>query len=192
MNPYVAQYVAPYWGTRARRITAIVIAAQFAFFAALLAVMFYQRSVTADWPVPFHFPSMLMSASLTLFALCASVTVAVGAAQSHKADREPAVRWVAIAISCWFVFLFLEIVEWVRLIWLEKQGIDTPFGSTFLMLTGTHWIAATACVGWFAYGAADVGKRDLLAAALYSHFLNAWWLVLWVSLYVFNATLTEF
>jgi heme/copper-type cytochrome/quinol oxidase subunit 3 len=185
-------YIAPYFATRPRRITAIVIVANFVFFAALLAAMFYLRSAAADWPVPFHFPSMLMSASLTLFALCASVTAAVGAAQSHNADREPAVRWVAIAISCWFVFLFLEIVEWVRLIWLEKLGIDTPFGGTFIALTGTHWVCAIACVGWLAWGAADVGKRDVLAAALYSHFLNAWWLVLWVSLYVFNANLTEF
>jgi heme/copper-type cytochrome/quinol oxidase subunit 3 len=154
--------------------------------------MFYQRSASTDWPVPFHFPSMLMSTSLLLFGLCASVTVAIAAAQAHKPDREPAVRWMAISISCWFVFLFLEIVEWVRLIWLEKLGLDTPFGSTFILLTGTHWICATLLVGWLAWGANNVAKRDILAAALYSHFLNAWWFVLWVSLYVFNADLAEF
>ena len=38
------RYIAPYFATRARRITAIVIVANFAFFAALLGVMFYQRS----------------------------------------------------------------------------------------------------------------------------------------------------
>jgi len=186
------RYILPYFATRARRLTVVVIAAHLAFFGALLAAMFYQRSISTDWPVPFHFPSMLMSASLTLFALCASITMAVGAAQAHKEDREPTVRWTAIAISCWFVFLFLEIVEWVRLIWLEKLGPETAFGATFLALTGAHWIAATACVGWFAWCAVDVGKRDLLAAALYSHFLNLWWIVLWISLYVFNADLSEF
>lgn len=186
------RYVAPYFATRTRRITAIVIVANFAFFAALLAVMFYQKSVSADWPVAFHFPSLLMALSLTLFALCSSVTFAIGAGQAHQEDKEPAVRWIAISIATWFVFLFLEIVEWVRLVWLEKLGLDTPFGSTYLMLMVTHWLCATACVGWFAWGAADVGRRDLLAAALYSHFLNAWWIILFISLYIFNADLAGF
>lgn len=188
----MTKYIAPYFGTRARRVTAAACLAHLAFFGALLVAMFYQRSAASDWPVPFHFPSLLMSSSLVMFGLCASVTFAIGASQADKEDREPAVRWIAIAISSWFVFLFLEIVEWVRLVWLEKLGFDTQFGSTFLMLTGTHWIAATACLGWFAYCAVDVGKRDLLAAALYSHFLNLWWIVLWITLYVFNADMTEF
>ena len=126
------RYIAPYFATRTCRVTAIVIVANFAFFAALLA------------------------------------------------------------ISSWFVFLFLEIVEWVRLIWLERLGFDTPFGGTFLMLAGTHWIAATGCVGWFAWGAVDVAKRDLFAAALYSHFLNFWWIILWITLYLSNGDLAGF
>jgi heme/copper-type cytochrome/quinol oxidase subunit 3 len=186
------RYIAPYFATRTCRVTAIVIVANFAFFAALLGVMFYQRSVATVWPVAFHFPSLLMSTSLVMFGLCASITFAIGASQAHKEDREPAVRWIAVAISSWFVFLFLEIVEWVRLIWLERLGFDTPFGGTFLMLAGTHWIAATGCVGWFAWGAVDVAKRDLFAAALYSHFLNFWWIILWITLYLSNGDLAGF
>jgi heme/copper-type cytochrome/quinol oxidase subunit 3 len=34
----------------------------------------------------------------------------------------------------------------------------------------------------------DVRKRDALAAAMYSHFLNLWWLVLVVTLYLMNFT----
>ncbi len=186
------RYIAPYFATHARRITAIVIVANFAFFAALLGVMFYQRSAARDWPVPFHFPSLLMSTTLVMLALCASITFAVGASQADQKDREPAVRWIAVAISSWFIFLFLEIVEWVRLIWLERLGPDTQFGGTFLVLTGSHWILATGCVGWFAWCAADVGKRDLLAAALYSYFLNFWWIVLWITLYLANSDLAGF
>ncbi|HXJ38499.1 MAG TPA: hypothetical protein VNH18_04420, partial [Bryobacteraceae bacterium] len=174
MNGLVAQYLRSYLATRARRITAIVIAANFAFFAALLAVMLYQRSAAPYWPMPFHFPSLLMSSGLLLFALCASVTVAVAATQVEDSDREVPVRWIAIAISCWFVFLFLEIVEWVRLIWLEHLGPETAYGGTYFMLTGSHFIAATACLGWFAWVAVDVRNRDILAAALYSHFLVFW------------------
>ena len=56
-------------------------------------------------------------------------------------------------------------------------------------LTGTHWLAASACVCWFTYVADDVRRRDVLAAALYSHFLNIWWIVLVFCLYFSNANL---
>jgi heme/copper-type cytochrome/quinol oxidase subunit 3 len=74
------------------------------------------------------------------------------------------------------------------LVFLVHLGPDTSFGSTYLLLTGTHWLAAALCVGWFTYVVADVRKRDALAAAMYSHFLNLWWLVLVVTLYLMNFT----
>jgi heme/copper-type cytochrome/quinol oxidase subunit 3 len=181
-------YLETYLETRQRRLTALFIVANFAFFAALLAVMFYLRSVSVEWPTPFHFASLLMVSALTMFSLCASVTAAIGAhAARIEPTTEPAVRWIAIAISCWFVFLFLEIVEWVRLVYMERLGPHTLFGGTYLMLTCTHWVAATGCLGWFCYVAADVKKRDILAAALYSHFLNVWWIILVITVYFFNA-----
>jgi len=115
--------------------------------------------------------------------------MAIGAHAAKINETEPAVRWIAIAISCWFVFLFLEIVEWVRLVYLEGLGPDTSFGSTFLLLTGTHWVAAALCIGWFTYAAVDVRRRDVLAPAMYSHFLNFWWIVLVFALYFTNADL---
>ncbi|MDQ1473383.1 MAG: cytochrome c oxidase subunit [Bryobacterales bacterium] len=181
-------YLETYLETRQRRLTALFIVANLAFFATLLAVMFYLRSVSVEWPTPFHFASLLMVSALTMFSLCASVTAAIGAhAARIEPTTEPAVRWIAIAISCWFVFLFLEIVEWVRLVYMERLGPHTLFGGTYLMLTCTHWVAATGCLGWFCYVAADVKKRDILAAALYSHFLNVWWIILVITVYFFNA-----
>jgi cytochrome aa3-600 menaquinol oxidase subunit 3 len=181
--------VAEYFGNPIRRRTARWVLINFAFFAAMLAVMFRQRWLAEEWPTPFHFPSLLMAGAMTMFALCASVTVTIGAAASKLEDTEPAVRWIAIAIVSWLVFLFLEIVEWVRLVYLELLGPDTSFGWTFLMLTGTHWLAAALCCGWFTRVAINVRKHDTLAPALYSHFLNLWWLVLVISLYLVNADL---
>jgi cytochrome aa3-600 menaquinol oxidase subunit III len=182
------ELIGEYYGTRTRRVTGVFIAGNFAFFAALLGAMFYLRWASDEWPAPFHFASLLMVSAMTMFALCASATVAVGAHAAKFDDREPAVRWIAIAITSWIVFLFLEIVEWVRLVFMEHLGPDTSFGSTFLLLTGTHFLAASLCIGWFTYVVVDVKKRDVLAAAMYSHFLNLWWLVLVVTLYFMNFT----
>jgi cytochrome aa3-600 menaquinol oxidase subunit 3 len=183
--------IAEYFGTPTRRATAWLIVANFVVFAAMLAVMFYQRWLSEEWPVPFHFPSLLMAGAMTMFALCGSVTMAVGASAAKLEDTEPAVRWIAIAISSWLVFLFLEIVEWVRIIYLERLGPDTSFGWTYFMLMGSHALAAALCTGWFTRVASNVRKHDAYAAALYSHFLNLWWLVLVVAIYLVNSDLQD-
>lgn len=185
VNRILQEHVA----TRTRRAALMVVAANFVFFAALLAVMFYLRATAADWPAPFHFASLLMVGAMTMFSLCGSVTIAIGARAVALYEIEPAVRWVAIAIASWITFLFLEIVEWVRLIYLVGYGPHTVFGATYLALTGTHWLAVSGCVCWMTFVAVDVRRRDVLAAALYSHFLNFWWLVLLFCLYLPNANL---
>ena len=183
------EYISQYFATPVRRGTLLIIAANAAFFTALLAVMFYLRWASEEWPTPFHFASLLMVAALTMFSLCGSVTVEVGAKAALLEDREPAVRWIAVAIASWLTFLFLEIVEWVRLVYLVQLGPDTAFGGTYLALTGAHWLACTACVCWMTYVANDTRKRDVVAVAMYSHFLNAWWILLVFTLYLTNANL---
>jgi cytochrome aa3-600 menaquinol oxidase subunit 3 len=185
----MTESITEYFATPVRRRAGVLVIVNLGLFAAMLAVMFWQRWLSEEWPAPFHFPSLLMAGAMSMFALCGSVTVAVGASAAKLEDKEPAVRWIAIAITCWLVFLFLEIVEWVRLIYLERLGLDTSFGWTFLMLTGSHWLAAALCAGWFTRVATNVRRHDALAAALYSHFLSLWWLVLVVTLYLVNADL---
>src|SRR5579871_3577953 len=103
--------IAQYFDTRTRRRTAYFVLGNLAIFLALLGMMFYYRWVSEQWPTPFHFPSLLMAGALTMFALCGSVTMAIGAEAAKLPTTEAAVRWIAIAISSWLVFLFLEIVE---------------------------------------------------------------------------------
>jgi heme/copper-type cytochrome/quinol oxidase subunit 3 len=186
MPPAIHARIAEYAATPARRRTLALIAVNFAFFAALLAVMFYVRIKSSDWPVPFEFGSLLMVFAMGMSAICASITMAVGAHSASQGKADEAVRWIAIAISSWLVFLFLEIVEWVRMVFLVELGPKTPFGGTFLLLTGAHWLAVIACTVWFTIAVSDVRRRDILAAALYSHFLAIWWIVLVIVLYLPN------
>ena len=183
----LSTHIAEYGATPARRRTLVVIAVNFVVFAALLAVMFYVRARhSADWPVPFEFGSLLMAFAMTLSALCASATMIVAAHSAAAGKSEEAVRWVAIAISSWLVFPFLECLEWVRMVYLLDLGPKTPFGGTYLALTGAHCLAVVACTVWFTFVIADVRRRDILAAALYSHFLVLWWIVLVILVYLPN------
>jgi heme/copper-type cytochrome/quinol oxidase subunit 3 len=184
-------YIAEYFATRTRRGALWIIAVHTAFFAALLAVMFYLRWASEAWPTPFHFASLIMVAALTMFAVSGSATLEMASRAMRLDDQEPAVRWVAVGIASWLTFLFLEIVEWVRLVYLVGLGPDTAFGGTYLALTGAHWLAACACVCWMTYVANDTRRRDIVAVAMYSHFLNLLWVVLVFTLYLPNATLGE-
>jgi len=183
------EYLADYYATPARRGTLWVIAAHTAFFAALLAVMFYLRWASEAWPSPFHFASLIMVAALTMFALSGSVTMEIATRAAELKDQEPAVRWIAVGIATWLTFLFLEIVEWVRLVYLVGLGPKTAFGGTFLALTGAHWLAVCACVSWMTVVASNTRRRDVLAVTIYCHFLNALWIVLVFTLYFTNANL---
>lgn len=185
------EHLAAYHATKTRRTAIWIVAAHCAFFAALLAVMFYLRSASEEWPKPFHFASLIMVLALTLFAVSGSATLEMASRAVRLDDPEPAVRWVAVGIASWLTFLFLEVVEWVRLVYLVRLGPDTAFGGSFLALTGAHWVAVCACVSWMTVVASNVRRRDIVAVAIYSHFLNLLWVVLVFTLYLTNATLGE-
>ncbi|HYA17088.1 MAG TPA: hypothetical protein VEF06_06460 [Bryobacteraceae bacterium] len=185
----IREIISPYYGTRARRHTLVAIAAQGAFFAALLAVLFYLRWAAEAWPHPFHFASLIMVFGLTMFAMSSSVTLEISVRAAQLPDPVPAIRWMAISAVTWLTFLFLEVVEWVRLVFLERLDWSTSFGATYLSLTVTHWLFALGCVCWIIYVANDIKKRDVVAVALFCHFLNLVWIVLLFSLYLSSATL---
>ncbi len=187
MPPQIAEYGA----TSARRRTLWFTAANLLVFLFLLSAMFYVRSGAAIWPSPFQFGSLLMVFAMAAGGLCGSVTIVVAARSAAQGKIEEAVRWVAIAIVSWVVFLFLEAVEWANLFYLVDIGPRTKFGATYLALTGSHWVCVIVCVIWFTLVVSDVRRRDALAAAIYSHFLAVWWLVLVAAIYLPNSNPLE-
>jgi cytochrome aa3-600 menaquinol oxidase subunit 3 len=187
----IRSHLAEYYATPARRGALWVVVAHTAFFAALLAVMFYLRWESEAWPSPFHFASLIMVAFLTLLGIASSAVLEMAIRAARMNDQEPAVRWIAVGVACWLTFLFLEVVEWVRLIYLVQLGPGTAFGATHLALTGAHWLAVVACVCWMTFVANDTRKRDIVAVAIYSHFLNVLWIVLVFTQYFTNLTLGE-
>lgn len=140
--------------------------------------MFHVRDTASNWPIPFEFGSLLIVFAMAGGGVCGSITMAIADNCARKGEAEESVRWVAIAISAWLTFIVLEAVEWVNMVYLVELGPRTPFGMTYLAITGAHLLGIIVCVGWFSFCLTNVRKHDLLASALYSHFLAIWWIVI--------------
>lgn len=173
--------------TRTQRATLILICADFAMFAAFYAAYIYLRHLTPVWPTAFHFPSALMAVAMTMFLLAGSFLAAVAARQ---ADDAIAVRCLAAAVVTWLSFLFVEAVEWVRLI--VEEGVtfrSNPwhvpiFGASFFLLSGFHVLHVIVGIVYLTVVAARVRRYDVGACALYIHFVNILWLILFPTLYL--------
>jgi heme/copper-type cytochrome/quinol oxidase subunit 3 len=105
--------ISDYAATPARRRTLIAIAINSLLFAALMVWMFRVRATSPEWPIPFQFGSFLIVFAMAGGGICGSITMAIADNRARNEEAEESVRWIAIAISAWLTFIFLEAVEWV-------------------------------------------------------------------------------
>lgn len=183
--------LARYTATRARRTSLMIGAAGLMVFIALFVVHFYLRAAAEEWPKAFSFPSLVLALALTSFAISSSVTCEIGAHALAQGDHLPAIRWLAISIVTWGTFAFVGIVEWVRVVFMLNLDWHTSFGASYLSIVITHWFGVCACALWLAIVAAKIKEHDILAVALFSHFLNLVWLATLVLIYFPNTNLIE-
>jgi heme/copper-type cytochrome/quinol oxidase subunit 3 len=174
--------------TRVRRLFLLVLAIDLVVFLALFATYIYLRVHAPFWPKAFHFPSGLMTASMTLFALAASFVMVVALHFHEKQDWLLASRMVALAIACWFTYGVLAAMEWLRLIivdhvWLSGNPWGLPqFGQTYFSLTAFQFLHVFAGTFYLALVASRIRRHDLAMTAMFVHFTNAMWLVLFPAL----------
>ncbi|MEO7143556.1 MAG: cytochrome c oxidase subunit 3 [Bryobacteraceae bacterium] len=173
--------------TRTQQAVLIFICADFVMFASFYAAYIYLRHLTPVWPTAFHFPSGLMGVAMTMFLLAGSVLAAVAARQK---DEVVIVRCLAAAVVVWLSFIFVEAVEWVRLI--MEEGVtfrsnpwNVPvFGASFYLMSGFHVLHVIAGIVYLTVVAVRIRKYDVGACALYVHFVNVMWLILFPTIYL--------
>jgi cytochrome c oxidase subunit 3 len=162
------------------------------FLAAIVGYLVVRLKAT-DWPPPGmpRLPSGLWLATVTLLAGSATID------QAHRAIRrgEPALstRWLAVTTALAFVFLSVQSWNWWGLIRLHLTAASNLYAFTFFMLTGLHAahvvggvvlllvVLARSFQGRYGSGA----YSGVSYAAMYWHFLDAIWLLLFAVLVVF-------
>ena len=169
----------------------VFIVSETMLFAAFFAAYFFLRGESITWPPTpeIQRPELPLVALNTLFLLTSSVTLQRAIGRIRAGDARGLVRGVAVTLLLGAIFLAIQGYEFSRNAFAISDGV---FGSTFYTLTGFHGahVAAGLVVLAAALRRATRGlvtrERHIAveAASYYWHFVDAVWLVLFMTVYV--------
>jgi cytochrome c oxidase subunit 3 len=170
-------------------------------FLATLAVLFVAAIVgylivrlkAPEWPPPGmpRLPAGLWLATAVLVA--GSVTIHRAQKAIRLGERTVSTRWLSATLALGVAFLAVQSWNWWGLIRLRLTAATNLYAFTFFMLTGLH---AAHVVGGIVLLAVVLARSlrgrygsghhpGITYAAMYWHFLDAIWLVLFAVLAVF-------
>ncbi|MCY2960357.1 MAG: cytochrome c oxidase subunit 3 [Planctomycetota bacterium] len=166
--------------------TWVFLASEAFFFGGLLAAYFVLRGSSKAWVEPLSFG---LGFTLTGLLVASSVCASISVRRLRAGARRSGSNWMLCASFLALAFLGVQAFEWRE---LAQEGF-TPRGSLagacFYILTGAHGLHVLAGVVWLAgsgvvlrSGAARTLHAEL--AALYQHFVDGIWLVLFTLLYL--------
>ncbi len=162
------------------------------FVASIVGYLVVRLKAT-DWPPPGmpRLPAGLWLVTVVLLA--GSVTIHRAHRSIRLGHSKASTHWLRATLALAFVFLFVQSWNWWGLIRLHLTAASNLYAFTFFMLTGLH---AAHVIGGIAllvivlarclrgrYGSDHHG--GVTYAAMYWHFLDAIWLVLFAVMVVF-------
>ena len=162
------------------------------FFASLISVYVVYKGKSLVGPYPreiFKIPLVTTGTALLLFS---SLFVVLALNGCEQGDRKKFLGWLAMTILCGFFFVGMQVYEFTHF-YHEGLGYTTNlFGSSFYTLTGFHGTHVTIGVIWLATllvlalrGKLPAEKAlNLEIAALYWHFVDVVWIVIFPVVYL--------
>lgn len=186
-----ADHVATAWDSgppveTARFGTWVFLASEAFFFGGLLAAYVVLRSSSKAWVEPL---GVGLGAALTVLLVASSLCASTAVRRLRAGARASGSNWMLAAALLALGFLGIQALEWRELAHAGFTPRGSLAGASFYVLTGAHGLHVLAGVVWLAGSGALVrrsGSRTLHAelAALYQHFVDGIWLVLFVVLYL--------
>lgn len=162
-------------------------------FAAAIVGYLAVRIKATDWPPPGmpRLPAGLWLATLVLLA--ASATVHRSLRAIRQGQRTASTRWLTATLALAIVFLGVQSWNWWGLIRMRLTAGSNLYAFTFFMLTGLHAahvlgglvllavVAARSSRGRYGSG----HHPGITYAAMYVHFLDGIWLLLFAVMVAF-------
>ena len=171
----------------------IFLAALTVLFLASIVGYLVVRLKATDWPPPGmpRLPAGLWLATVVLIAGSATIHGALRAIR--RADQKLSTRFLAATAALAVTFLAVQSWNWWGLIRLHVSAASNLYAFTFFMLTGLH---AAHVIGGIVLLAIVLARclrgrygsdnyAGVTYAAMYWHFLDAMWLLLFAVMVVF-------
>jgi len=173
-------------------------------FSGLLLGYGILRAGRDDWPVPSEHLGINLTAVLTFWLICSSVTMVMAVSAAHEGDRAGTLKWLGLTVLGGVGFLGGQAYEYTHLI---NHGITfnqclpegataycpPQFASTFFMITGFHGlhvltgtiynfvVLANTARGKFT-GAENHNQVEI--AGLFWHFVDLVWILVFTFVYL--------
>jgi heme/copper-type cytochrome/quinol oxidase subunit 3 len=164
------------------------------FFASLISTYLVYRGKSLVGPFPkdiFEIPLVTFGTALLLFS---SLFVVLALNAAEQGNRKKSILWLALTITCGLFFIGMQVYEFSHFFHkgLTMQG--NLFGASFYTLTGFHGTHVTIGVVWLLTVFIELlrGKLppakalNLELAALYWHFVDVVWIVIFPVVYLMN------
>ena len=173
-------------------------------FSGLLLAYGILRAGRDDWPVPADHLGIELTALLTFWLICSSVTMVMAVAAAHENDKKGTVKWMALTVLGGIGFLGGQYYEYSELI---HQGINfyqclpvgatepcpSQFASTFYMITGFHGLHVLSGTIYNAVvlintmrdkftGVENYNQVEI--AGLFWHFVDLVWILVFTFVYL--------
>jgi len=161
-------------------------------FGGLLAAYGALRYGDPHWPVPSSILGIQLTAAMTFLLVCSSVTMVEALAGFRAGDQAKIRKFLGLTILGGILFLSCQAYEWTHLIEHGQSIRKNNFGASFFILTGFHGmhvfsgvvylsvILARAFMGKYT----DPHNNEIEIAALYWHFVDLIWILVFTFVYL--------
>ena len=168
----------------------LLILTEATLFAALVSSYFFLRFNSPTWPTGMIArPDLWLALINTVILLSSSWPMQMAVRNSRRGDRRGLQIGLAMALGLGVLFLILQGVEYARTAFTPQTNV---YGSLFFTITGLHGLhvlggLGLATVVLIRAGLGHFNERRYQAVentALYWHFVDAVWIVIFASLYL--------
>lgn len=164
------------------------------FFASLISVFLIYRGQSIKGPLPeqiFQVPLVTAGTAVLLFS---SMFVVLALNGAREGNRKALLGWLSLTVFCGLLFLAMQVYEFSHF-YHEGLGYSTNlFSASFYTLTGFHGFHVAIGTTWLITLLKDGFKGripkekavNLEIAALYWHFVDVVWVVIFPVVYLMS------
>jgi cytochrome c oxidase subunit 1/cytochrome c oxidase subunit I+III len=173
---------------------AIFITSEAVFFVALVLVYAFYHGRVVSGPTADEVLDVPYAAVITVLLLASSYTITRAGSRLARDDRRGALLWLVATILLGAAFLIGQGIEYSRLVAEDVTPARNLFGTTFFTLTGFHGLHVliglvalfvALCIG-FAGRLTARRHGGFEAVALYWHFVDGVWIVVFSVVYLWT------